>query len=191
MLATKLEKLADVLMENETNPNIDKDIIVYGLNSAIEQGLSMITAIVLGWMFGLTLEIIVFMVSFTFIRTYAGGYHCKKAINCYLSLSGVILVVLLVTKLMPNEVLGIASLIILVASAPILYKFAPVETPTKPLDEIEKKYYHRKILVNLSFECIIILILSTLKFNTFAFVVCIGIIISAGLVMIEKTIQNK
>ncbi len=191
MLATKLEKLADVLMENETNPNIDKDIIVYGLNSAIEQGLSMITAIVLGWMFGLTLEIIVFMVSFTFIRTYAGGYHCKKAINCYLSSSGVILVVLLVTKLMPNEVLGIASLIILVASAPILYKFAPVETPTKPLDEIEKKYYHRKILVNLSFECIIILILSTLKFNTFAFVVCIGIIISAGLVMIEKTIQNK
>ncbi len=76
MISNRLGKLADVIMENETNPNIDKDIIVYGLKSAIQQGASAITTIILGLLFGLTLEIIVFMVSFTFIRTYAGGYHC-------------------------------------------------------------------------------------------------------------------
>ncbi len=72
LLNNSLCKLADAIMENETNPNIDKDIIVYGLNSAIQQGASAITTITLGLLFGLTLEIIVFMVSFTFIRTYAG-----------------------------------------------------------------------------------------------------------------------
>lgn len=75
MLSSRLEKLAEVIMENETNPNIDKDIIVYGFNSAIEQGMSFVTAVVLGSLFGLGIEVIIFLVSFTLIRTYAGGYH--------------------------------------------------------------------------------------------------------------------
>ncbi len=191
MLSSRIGKLADAIMENETNPNIDKDIIVYGLNSAIQLGASAITTITLGLLFGLTLEIIVFMVSFTFIRTYAGGYHCKKAISCYLMSSVVIVGVLSIAKFIPNELMLILDLTMLVIAIPILYKFAPIEALTKPLDIVEKKFYRRKTLFNLSIECFLITILLSLNLNTFAFVMSFGILISAGLVVIQKVITNN
>ncbi len=188
MLKSKLEKLADVLMENETNPNIDKDIIVYGLYSAIEQSISVITAMILGFMFGLTIEVVIFMISYTFIRTYAGGYHCKKAVNCYLMSSGIIASVLGIIKVIPSEFILVAGVITLVISIPIIYKFAPMETPTKPLDEEERIHYRKKALFNLSVECLLVVVLFILDFNNFAFTICLGIVVTAVVLILQIVI---
>ncbi len=189
MISSGLGKLADVIMENETNPNIDKDIIVYGLKSAIQQGASAITTIILGLLFGLTLEIIVFMVSFTLIRTYAGGYHCKKASSCYLASSVIIVCVLTIIKFTPIEFIFIISLVILAISILILYKFAPIETQTKSLDKIEARYYRKKTLFNLCIECFIIAVLFAGDLNIFAYIMCFGILVSAGFVICQKLME--
>ncbi len=189
MLSSRLENLAEVIMENETNPNIDKDIIVYGLNSAIEQGASMFTAVLLGWIFGLTAEIIVFMVSFTLIRTYAGGYHCKKALNCYIMSSGIIVGVLAIVKFIPNGFVVVICFTVLALSIPTLYKTPPVETPTKPLDEIEKKYYQKKKLINLFMETVVIFFLLSINLYSFALIICLGILVSLVVVLIGKFIN--
>lgn len=189
MLNRGIGNLADLLMENQTNPNVDKDIIVYGLNSAIQQGISMITAILLGWLFGLTLEVIVFMVSFTLIRTYAGGYHCKKAVNCYIASSGVIVGVLAIVKFIPSVfVLGICFTV-LALSISILYKIPPVETSTKPLDEIEKKYYQKKKLIYLLVETVVIFFLLSINLYSFALIICLGILVSLVVVFIGKFVN--
>ena len=185
MIDKKLENLACTLIENESNPNIDKEIIVYGLSCAIEHGASIITSIVLGLLFGLTLEIIVFLMSFSFIRTYAGGYHCKKAINCYLMSSGVIILVLGAIKFTAEGYMLFLGVAMLLIAIPVLLKLSPVETPSKPLDEDERKYYYKKTIVHLGIESAVILILFLLKQNQFSFLVCIGIALSAGLVFAQ------
>lgn len=89
------------------------------------------------------------------IRTYAGGYHCQKAINCYLMSSGVILLILGVVKFTPIEYMIIIGIIMLFVAIPILIKFAPMETPNKPLDEDEQKYYRKKMIIRLGIECLL------------------------------------
>lgn len=186
MIAKEIEHLADVLMEKETNPNIDKEIIVYGLSSALEHGASIITTIVFGILFGLILESVVFLIAFSCIRTYAGGYHCQKAINCYVMSSGVIALVLAAVKFTPQEYMFALSVTILLVSVPILIKLAPMETPSKPLDEDERKYYRKKTVVHLGIECAVIPILFLASFHRIAFVICLGIMVSVSLVFLQK-----
>ncbi len=69
-------------------------------------------------------------------------------------------------------------------------KLAPVETPTKPLDKVEKKYYRRKTFINLSIECLIVEILFILNLNIFGFVMCLGIVISAGVLILGKCFSS-
>ena len=186
----KLEELADVLMENENHPNIDKEIIVYGLACALEHGISMITIIILGLLFELTFETVVFVLAFSFIRTYAGGYHCQKAINCYLMSNGAILLVLGIIKFTLEEYMFILGGAILLISLPILLKFAPIETPNKRLDEDERKQYRNKTITHLVIECVIIFTSFLVEYYTLAFTICLGIMVSACLVFLQVLLSK-
>lgn len=188
MITKKIDKFADFLMKNETNPNIDKDIIVYGLTSAIEQGASLITIIILGWYFGLIVEVVVFFVSFSLIRKYAGGYHCKKSINCYFMSNIIIISVLLIIKYIPSEYILSSCIAILLVSIPSLFKFSPIETPSKPLDCEEQIYYRKKTLSNLTIEFLIIIFALIFNIDIIGFVMCLGILMSSILVILQKLI---
>ena len=124
--------------------------------------------------------------SFSLIRTYAGGYHCQKAINCYLVSSSIVVLVLAIVRFTPKEYMLIISLVLLFFSIPIFLKFAPMGTPTKPLDVNEWKHYRKKALVYLSIEFVVFTVLLLIQLYNFAFIVCLGIMVSAGLVFLQK-----
>ena len=78
MFTKQTTKLADLLVENGTSDSEYRDIIAYGLSMAIEYAFNIATTITLGVLFNRVLESLVFLCAFSFLRTYAGGYHCKK-----------------------------------------------------------------------------------------------------------------
>lgn len=158
MLKLQIIKLVDMFIEKEICKNEDKEIIIHGLISGIELIFNIVTTIILGFIFGLVIESLVFLISFSFIRTYSGGYHCKSAINCYLFSSMVVVLVLFIVKSTNIEYILIISMIMLLISIPIIFKFAPVETATKPLDDIEKKYFRNKVILHLYIELIVLII---------------------------------
>lgn len=186
MLTRKLENFVDMLIENDNNINEDKEIIVFGLVSAIEFVFNVITTIAIGFLFGMVMESVVFLMSFPFLRTYAGGYHCEKAINCYISSCGILVLVLGIVKFTPDEYMHILGITMLVVAIPIILKFAPAETPLKPLDVIEKKHYRKKVLVNLYIENAVIVIFLFNGMNNLSLVVCLVIMISSGLIICNK-----
>ncbi len=186
MFTKQMENLADVLIKSEISQGQDKDVIVYGLSAGMELALNILTTVILGVMFGLVLESLIFLGSFAFIRTYAGGYHCKKAINCYLMSNGFIILVLSVIKFTPEGYMFYLGVAMLLIAIPVLLKLAPVETPSKPLDEGEQKYYYKKTVVHLGIESAVIIILFLLKQNRFSFLGCIGIALSAGLAFAQQ-----
>lgn len=186
MASSTLNNLADMIVKSEKNTVKDKEIIVYGLKSAITQGLSIITTAVLGCIFGLLWESIVFLVSFSAIRMYAGGYHCQKAIHCYIMSSGIMVLVLTVVKITPTWYMLPISILILLVSIPIILKFAPVGATNKPLDEVEKLHYRKITIRNLVVECFKLSILLVAELNNFAFVMSLGIMVTAGVVVLQK-----
>lgn len=191
MFSSKIENLADMIMESDKNSVKDKEIIVYGLKSAITQGSSIITTAALGCVFGLLWESIVFLISFSAIRMYAGGYHCQKAIHCYIMSSGIMVGVLTVVKLTPIKYMLPIGMVLLLVSVPVILKFAPVGATNKPLDEVEKKHYRKITIRNLVVECCIIPILFIIELHILAFVMCLGIVVTAGVVVLQKKITNK
>ncbi|MFV0499067.1 MAG: accessory gene regulator ArgB-like protein [Bacilli bacterium] len=185
MLDKTIENIADIIMEKETNPNIDKDIIMFGIKTGVEIIANVLTTIILGLIFGLVLESIIFLISFSFIRMYAGGYHCEKAINCYIMSSLTIFVVLVLIEVTPVKFINIVSFAILTISVIILYKFAPVETTSKPIDMEERVYYRKKVITNLIIEIVLISILFLMNLNIYAFVISLCIFVSSISILLE------
>jgi accessory gene regulator B len=186
MFTKQMDTVADVLIKKEISKREDKDFLVYGLSIGIELIFNMITTIALGFIGGMVLESLVFLVSFSFLRIYAGGYHCKKAITCYFLSSGVVAFVLLMVKFTTAEQKIMTGLIMLVFSVLIILKFAPMETPDKLFDEEERNYYRKKVMLHLKLECSLIYILFLMELSRFAFIICLGIAISSGFVFLQK-----
>lgn len=83
MFKNQITKIADILIKNGVAEIEYKEIIVYGLTFGIELILNILTTIILGFMFGMVIESLIFLISFSLIRTYAGGYHSQSALKCY------------------------------------------------------------------------------------------------------------
>lgn len=179
-----------MIVENDNSNSADKEIVVYGLTSALEQGTSILTTAVLGALFGLLLESLVFLVSFSMIRMYAGGYHCEKPTHCYVMSSGIMAFVLAIVKFTPVELMMPISVLLLLISVPIILKLAPVGATAKPLDEVEKQHYRKITIHNLVIECCTILALLATGLQNFAFAMSLGIIVIAGVVVLQMRFKN-
>ena len=57
--------------------------------------------IIIGLLFNMICESIIFMVSYSILRIYAGGYHASTPIRCYLFSIVMIVAVLLLMKSIP------------------------------------------------------------------------------------------
>lgn len=180
-----MQTFTDLLIRKEICKNEDREIIIHGLTAGIELILSILTTVLLGLIFDLVVESIVFLISFSFIRMYAGGYHCKKASSCYIMSSATVILVLGIVKYTPVQNMFQVSLVLLLIATLILLKCAPVGTGTKPLDGAEKEYLRQKVLIYLSIECVIIATLFVLALNILSYVISLGIALSAALILLE------
>lgn len=185
MFKKQMERLTDSLIKNSTSKAENREIIVYGLCIAIDIGFNIITTLVLAFLFGLVLEGIIFLISYTFLRTYVGGYHCEKAINCYFMSSGIIVLVFAAVVFTPSEYIIWVSIGILLISVLTILKFAPVDSTHKPLDTAERKHYRKKTIFHLIIECFTIIVLFLVGLYNIAYVICLCIMVTALLVFFQ------
>lgn len=191
MFKKQMVNFTNMLIEKEIIESNSREIIIHGLCSGVELVLNIMTTIFIGVVLGLFIESVIFLVSFSLIRTYAGGYHCKKAISCYLVSTISVLIILSVISFVPQGYTLVISVIMLVISIPVILSLAPLGTRNKRIDAIEKIYFKKRVRINLLIECIIFFILLLLKIEIVAFVIANGLIICSFLLIIEKYIQSR
>lgn len=138
-------QLANLLIETGTIKSDDRDLYVCGIYQACLFILNIATTIVVGLILGMVWESIVFSLAYIPIRTYAGGYHSKTQLRCYLLSIAIITASLLAIKLIPWNGF-ICTVIILCAGLPVLF-LAPVEDSNKPLDKQEKAVYRKRTYI--------------------------------------------
>ena len=76
------------------------------------------------------------------IRTYAGGYHAKSQLGCYIFSTVAITVILLGIKHITFS--GFIYLLATLISTTVIYVFSPIENINKSLSQIEKELYGKK-----------------------------------------------
>lgn len=184
-------KLIEFFVSNDLIKNEDKEIYKYAVNIILSSLIHIATVMIIGLCFNLFIESLVFYFSFIAIRKFAGGYHAKTPVRCYLfSFASNIIILCLVKWLSSINTLFIFIFIIFeLLCVVLILLISPLDTENNPLTGQEKKMY--RMLT--SIITILIFIISLLCFfkgyrNIGSSMIC-GVVMSALLLLLMRKIQ--
>lgn len=170
-----IQRVVDEMAVNSVIDIEDKGLYVYGLQQGLFMLLNILTIIIIGKIFGMLWQSVVFMITYIPLRTYAGGYHARTQLQCYISSVLLIVAVLLGIKFIPWT--NFICITISIVSGLIIYILSPVEDMNKPLDAAEVKVYKKKARSILILEIIGLLILTILRFENVVACMSISLLI--------------
>ena len=137
LLARLAGKIGNNLVHSGVIKEEDAEIYIYGINQILTSVLNVSSALIIGLIFGKFFEAAVFIVAYCSLRSFAGGYHAKTPLRCY-----VFSVIMLIIVLVGIKYLYLTEwmyYVVLLAAALVVIVLSPVEDKNKPLDEIEHR----------------------------------------------------
>ncbi|SHK26016.1 accessory gene regulator ArgB-like protein [Tepidibacter formicigenes] len=148
--------------------NDKKEVIVYGAFIFIQTIWSIFLIILFGLIFNVLLESIIISFSAAFLRKYSGGAHATSPNRC--AFIGVIIFngfAVIISKITINPIFAlIYGILSFLFTYYIIYKYAPVDTPSKPIKKEEtKKRLKKKSIVILHILVLASMILAVLYLN--------------------------
>lgn len=184
MFASIAEKITTQLEANNAIKSEDRSIYQYGIQQGLSILLNWFTTLLVGIITGMFWESIIFSAAYMLLRRYAGGFHAKTPVRCYIYSSTMVVAVLLAIKLLPLT--KIVYFCLFAVGSLIVVLFAPVEDKHKPLDETEQHVYRKRTRSILAFECCIFLLSVVMQVKLFYGTVSLAILSLAFLVLMGK-----
>lgn len=178
-------KLARRIGNNLVQSNVieaeDIEIYIYGINQIFVSILNIASALIIGLIFGMFWEIAVFMAVYIPLRSYAGGYHARTPLRCY-----IFSVIMLIIVSAGMKYLYVAEWVyyaFLAFAIIVIFVLSPVEDKNKPLDEIEYKVYKKRAILVTIAEMLLSILLKMIGLdNIFIAVVYSFIVLSVMLI---------
>ncbi|MDE5909710.1 MAG: accessory gene regulator B family protein [Lachnospiraceae bacterium] len=119
-----------------------EEIIAYGIERGKIILISMSVSLIIGILFGVLPQSIIFMLTFCSLRRYAGGYHADSQKRCYVISFAVIIITFWMIKILPYYI--IADVFINMSCLVLILFLAPVENQNRQLETNERKKYGTK-----------------------------------------------
>lgn len=177
-------------MKKNISDDIDDEIISYGLEIIITKAVFIAIIIFLGIITKCLPDVIAFIISFTVIRQYGGGYHADTRIRCFILSVLTLFLDIVMIKLADLGFISMLFLIIItLLSIVYIWIVAPIDTKNKRLDADEIVHYGKRAKVVILILCLIVCILLFFKINNYARAIMFGIVTEAFL-MIAGAVQN-
>ena len=141
----------------------EKEIYAYGLQQGIFIILNIATTITIGYISHMLWQNILFMVAYLPLRSFAGGYHARTQLRCYLYSIILTSIVLSAVRFIPWTSFICIGLALF--AGVIIFILSPVEDINKPLDQAEVIMYKKRTSIILLLEMIVILFLLLFELN--------------------------
>lgn len=176
-------------MEKQNMIQTDRrNIYKYGINQMLNMLLNIATFLVIGLLFHMEFETVIFTAAYIPLRIYAGGFHAKTPFKCWIVSAVMLLLVLLVMKYADLS-LYVYDMLALIGTVVILV-LSPVEDKNKPLDKLEKKIYKKRCMWTLVAELLIFIILRFFQRNTVS--ICFEVVwVTLSIMLIAGKIKNN
>lgn len=187
-------KIVEILIKHSLVENEDKELYLYGFFILLSQILYFIIVITIGILFNVIFESIIFYITFQFIRRYAGGYHAKTETRCEILSTLSILCCIVLIKLSKMYDIRIVLLSVSLVFAVLIFILSPLDTPEKPLNDKEYKYFRKISWIILSLIIIAIIVSFYFKFNVVFAPCCASLILEGVLIgtgQIKKAYSKK
>ncbi len=157
--------LVNIMKENNVVEEKDLDWYIYGTELFIITIIKylglFIIAVLLGWI----KEAFIYILAFSILRNQAGGVHSDSFLRCFVVTNLITIASIYLVKYVFINILYIILPLMIILSIIIVYKYAPIDTPNRTLDEVEILKYKKRSRVVVLMGSIIILIL-TLTINS-------------------------
>lgn len=129
------------------------DVYAYGIQNLLIFLFNLFSFMVIGAIFHTIMYTVVFILFYSVLRIYAGGYHASTAMRCYFISNIIVLIFIILFKNLPIN--NAVSCISAFCCYTYIFMFAPVDTQNKHLDQLEKKCYGKRARIVLSIELLV------------------------------------
>lgn len=178
-------KVARILCEDEKHTD-NYELYEYAIYILLSSAFHIATVIVLGLVFNLLTESLVFYLSFIAIRKFAGGYHAKTPVRCYMF--SIILYVVsleLIGFICESQYCVIITIILELFSLVCIFAISPLDSNKHPLNLREKRVY-RIISFTSSIVLFLLSLMLLFELKKIGIAVGLGIILVAFVLLIRK-----
>jgi len=185
MNGSMFDKIVAGLVANGTINAEDKEIYEFGRKYIGNMFLNVATTLGIGFIFGMVWQSLLFMALYIPLRSYAGGYHARTPLRCYIFSVISTACVLAIMKYLPCN----SALLFIMASVSgaTIFMFAPVGDENKPLDAMETKVFKKRARIILLAEIGLICLLLALGLIFIA--VCV--VVSVSFVALTVALGKK
>ena len=182
------KKITSSLEEAGAVPPEDKALYEYGIRMGILMVINVVTALLIGLIMGMVLQCAVFLIAYSPVRSYSGGYHARSALTCYLLSIPLIAALLMVIRSVPWESYILAP--VLLISILIIVLLAPVADPNKPLNAREIAVYRRKARIFAGIYSLAALVLLLADFVQISASIAVALAAAAALLISGKSVNR-
>ncbi|MEA4895105.1 MAG: accessory gene regulator B family protein [Oscillospiraceae bacterium] len=135
----------------------DHDLYLYAFHALISYTCSFATMFVIAFLMNRLIESVIFIFFFYPLRIYAGGFHEKSELRCYITSTIMFISMILIDIVGVPGIPVWTSCVLLALSVTVVFMKAPVESEKKPLSQGElRKYKMVARLICVIETCIII-----------------------------------
>ena len=146
-------------METQTFSKEEKEeIIRYGLDRIKSTCTMTFVTLLMGCIFQVFFQSIIFLVCFIVLRKYAGGYHADTQNRCYVISTVIFAVALLAIRYMSDGNDNEIFILLQSVNFILLYFLVPVDNKNHRLEQWEKEKYGKKARIRIG--CMYVLYLS-------------------------------
>lgn len=153
-----------ICMQNK-NVNIkDIELFKFGLKSVLNYGLLLIVLLISSiFLTHIPIYTFVFAAAFFYLREFCGGFHLNSKILCFIFSIAILLIVpYFIVNISINHYL--IQLLFLISTIAILF-LAPIDHVNKRMDNTEKMYFKKKMIIRWSVLMIFIFSILLLKLD--------------------------
>ncbi len=180
--------MAKYLYDEESLPTISYEIFRYVMTAALEIAAGILASIIIAVCLDMKIETVVFLAVFWILRSYAGGIHLDRFSHCFVFSAFVMTFTLLLVKYCHVSLWISHSMI---GSGAVGFLFSePESDKNRSVDELENKYFKRKLRQFLFVIMMIYGIYVCLEMYRYAFLIALTVDI-VYLMMIMGKVKNK
>ncbi len=183
--------IAFILYENGIISKDEEDVYIYGAEVVLMSLATLISCILLGYIFGRLFEIAIFLVSYRLLRNYSGGYHAKTRFRCYLCSISICIIVLTLLNFLPIDLKTHLCWMLMITMDCLLILFAPSQSIINPKTKDELKICKKKLLRILFLNNVLVIACINFEFIDFCFTLVCALMAAAILSFINYILILK
>lgn len=173
-----------------TSENVET--VAYGFFSLFSNLIFGLISLGIGVLFNNVIGSLVFYSVFLFIKKFAGGIHATTEKRCFFYSSISILGSLVSMHLGLNfKIYSISLILISLVLSVCVYKYAPIASKERPLDEAEIKKYSKIVKTRILFLVLIMIVSDFIGFRNISLAIASAIILESLLIIAGKAKEEK